>query len=786
MRYGKWRLLETNFESTLNKPETHQRISEKIGLTQNPIMDELLELMNNDYIDDSTLITDRDGDGDDEVKEQRNENVIFSVENHSKKDKGDRDTQKATRTTASDRSAPTIQSSSYLAKASIDDRLDIRMTNRLVSSNDLLELITDYDYHSPSVLSAMTLKRLNSLLQEPSQIIDPATVAGKTESLVTVGIVFSNTGTRISNKGGAFCILTIGNLNSGPCLTILLFGDAYGKYCVSCKPGKVIAVMAPKLLPANRGDTGGNGRSRDADRTVSFSVYNAGQLKIVANARDYTTCKESGCKHYVDRRNSEYCDNHRRQLKQKSKGGKQSLNRFQQVQSVHRQVSGILVDSTTRKRNLIGSSSSKKSNRFLDNTSVINTNLVHSTNPTKMTGATGSKLSNRLLRADVPKHMSKLTNRRTNSHMVNAVKPTKIASVAGLKSSNPYLSASASKRVSNLTDRKSNKGHTAHSSFPSEKKTFAKREDTAVGDNGITATSSVKWPKKAPVAGNWLEQGIAMSKQRGPTSTSGRTGFSLSRFTSKKRSAKPNSNTANARNRNKKRSINTDGEGFNGSVMIPKPSLLFKTSCTSALVTKRIVTPIVGPKAKEELIQRQAELARQIKEGGPRKCEEKGTNSIFSERRIRAPQSKLSSKGSSRKKSTEVDSFLAAMGDIDEEKIRNAKSEFANEVEADEYAKQRRKVDELEKAEASHESRNKKNKSEEKKLSRMWLCKTCGKSYFKTPKACTKAGHEVSRKFAIKDDITKDERRSELNRRNIEDGGLRVGSGIAWSSYGNR
>ncbi|KAL3919964.1 MAG: hypothetical protein SGARI_007065, partial [Bacillariaceae sp.] len=171
-------------------------------------------------------------------------------------------------------------------EASVDDLIGIRMLNRLVSSNDLLELITDHPYFPPASLSAMPLAKLNTLLLDPARIVDPATVAGKA-NLVTVGLVFSNSGTRISAKGGGFCVLNIGNFASGPCLTIFLFGDAYGKYCRTCTAGKVIAVMGPKLLPCNRKD----GKSdKYQDNPVSFSVYESGQLQIVATARDYGTC----------------------------------------------------------------------------------------------------------------------------------------------------------------------------------------------------------------------------------------------------------------------------------------------------------------------------------------------------------------------------------------------------------------------------------------------------------------------------------------------------------------
>ena len=84
----------------------------------------------------------------------------------------------------------------------------------------------------------MSLNSLSRLLIEPPSKIDPATVTGKMNA-VTVGIVFANTGTKQTTKGSAFCILEIGSFVSGPCVTVMLFGDVYSKYVRTCVPGKV-------------------------------------------------------------------------------------------------------------------------------------------------------------------------------------------------------------------------------------------------------------------------------------------------------------------------------------------------------------------------------------------------------------------------------------------------------------------------------------------------------------------------------------------------------------------
>jgi hypothetical protein len=124
----------------------------------------------------------------------------------------------------SSRSRNSSSSRSTISKpisAGVDDKLGIRMINRLVGSVDLLDLISINPYYSPASLSAMSLSGLSQILIDPPRTIDQATVCGKT-NVATVGIVFNNTGTRISQKGGAFCVLTIGSFVSGPCASVMV------------------------------------------------------------------------------------------------------------------------------------------------------------------------------------------------------------------------------------------------------------------------------------------------------------------------------------------------------------------------------------------------------------------------------------------------------------------------------------------------------------------------------------------------------------------------------------
>ena len=143
--------------------------------------------------------------------------------------------------------------------------------------------------------------------------------------------------------------------------------------------------------------------------------------------------------------------------------------------------------------------------------------------------------------------------------------------------------------------------------------------------------------------------------------------------------------------------------------------------------------------------------------------------------------------------SNTASSFLEAMGggpidDSELEIVRDAKSRFFDEINAEQYAKSREKVSELERMEASHEerSKNKKKKNNESnkpQLSKCWVCVTCGQTYKFRPKSCIISNHEVSMRREIIKAKTTTERRLNVHDKNIGDGGLKLGSGIEWDNF---
>jgi hypothetical protein len=255
----------------------------------------------------------------------------------------------------------------------------------------------------------------------------------------------------------------------------------------------------------------------------------------------------------------------------------------------------------------------------------------------------------------------------------------------------------------------------------------------------------------------------------------------------------------------KKRLINTVGCGFNGSVSIPKPNKMFQQQQTTNVTNNNVSTAALNKytltKKKGELMQQQSILAQRMKENesSSSSLNKKSNGSNLSKTTTTKNKGLSNSKKNSTKnirssnnnKSGDNNSnnaFLDAMGAIDDqEKVRNAKSQFANEVDADEYANRRRKLLELEKLEAS--SGRKKTQLEQqnnKRLTKEWHCQTCRKKFSLKPKGCFTQNHQVRTNYDIKKSTTKDEQRTKLHGKSADDDGLTLGSGLDWSDGNDR
>jgi hypothetical protein len=648
-------------------------------------------------------------------------------------------------------------SESKSMEAGIDDRLGIRMLNRNVSSVDLLDMITTNPYHSPATICAMSLARLSQLLMDPPRILDVATVCGKTH-LLTVGIVFSNTGTRISSKGGAFCVLTIGNFAAGPCVSVLLFGDVYSKNCSSCGPGKVVALLNPKLIPPREGG-GAGGKSNTT--TVSFTVHDSRQFLMVAKARDYGTCQATvsvkqpdgkwtangKCKNYIDRRQcQQYCDVHRNHQQKMALGP--SLN-----------------NKRTQKNGMTFVQQLRSEFQLPQPPRITTTPLSYT---------------------------STYKNHNSNNNFLVANHPSD-----GGAHSNPYLKPKSSASVNFAGGQQAVPMHmkrqiqtTPHNHViqkrASENAVDALRKREGLGHH----------PTSAPATGTATERSIALGII-GPNSSNNWlvTGTNKRRMPHSAIASSSTTNTTTRRSKASRASINTSGVGFDGSVAVPKPSTLFpsRTPMVAARPTPSYVVEESPVALAAGIRQHQLDLARRLKE----QQQESSSSATTSRNALsnaytgrgaavcaaakQMTKSKTSATTSGGAGTSFATSFFGTMGTQDLERVRTTKSRFANEADAEDYAKSRQAVLELEKLENS-KAHQKSSRKENAKFTKEWTCATCGgKKFSLKPNNCIAASHKVKRHLLLNKEETKADKRSQLQQKSSEDGGLRLGAGLEWS-----
>lgn len=555
-------------------------------------------------------------------------------------------------------------SSSSRAEASIDAKLGIRMIKRKIGSIDLLDLVSTNVYHSPAVLVKMTTSNLNQLLQDPSPVIDAATVTGRT-NLLTIGIVFTNSGTKISKAGRAFSILEIGNLVTGPIVTVFLFGDVYSKVSNLCIPGAVVALLNPSIVPPNQNST-------SKDNALSLSVGDQRQLLLVAHAVDYAVCKGTSkakrhdgrladfpCKHHVDTRLGLYCSRHAQQGK--AMNGKTA-----------------------------------KDQSFIQKT-----------------------------RQEMPKQtmLGNLLNPDRNN-MPTLSKHNNVLQIA--PSVNPFLAKAPKNMVKGQTLQ--TKIETPPSKNPYQK---TKPKASALGINGLATRLVVAKPQ--PLTGNWLKESARTMAGH-------------------------------------KRTINKVGtSGFDGGVMVPQAHPMFRVAGPPvARIHGRSETHVIEDR-KNALLERQKSLSSALQDTTNR------PPSLAD--RLKANQPKKAPFGST--------TFFPEL-DIDMKAILNSKSRFETEAKADEYARSRKVVSELEKSEEREMQKVAKKTENHKlmtKVRREWHCVNCKRTSGINPKMCARLGHVVKFKRHIEETKTLTEQRLQLQDKSVEDGGITLGAGVEWTKF---
>jgi hypothetical protein len=536
----------------------------------------------------------------------------------------------------------------------VDAKLSIRMLNRKIGSIDLMDLLSTSPYHSPSALVSMTTGQLNQILQDPSPVADIANLTGRA-NLLTIGIVFTNTGTRISKTGRAFSIIEIGNLVTGPIVTVFLFGDVYGKYNNSCLPGMVIGLIDPSFVPHNPNHSA-------KDNVISFSVSDQRQFLLVATARDFGLCKgvikfkrqdgrltECACKQHVDTRNGPFCDKHRSQGQLSHFSSKKNEKTF--LQKLKEDLPLKTTDHSMILQNTIISHTCKEVNQIVKNPFL---------NKAPKSMIKGQKV---LTRIESP--------------------PRK----------NPYIRVKSSVKESTALSLQ--------------------------GNQGVKARNFLKQPQK-----------------------------SLSN----------------------RRAVNHSGvSGLNGSVIVPKANPIFAASNTPSVRQSIPLFAVDRKGIEEEILERQRHLHSTISS----RSKPSHLSTII------APKSREGAKPQS--------SVLGNLVDIDIQKVLSAKSRFEVEVMADAYALSRNKLVELEKAEEREGKKFPCNAKTDTtlttKVRREWICVTCSRTSGIEPKMCRRLGHAVKCQRSIEESKTLTEQRLQLQGKAVEDGGIRLGAGVEWTTF---
>jgi rubrerythrin len=626
----------------------------------------------------------------------------------------------------------------------VDERVGFRISKRLVSSLDLLEMLSTHPYHSPAALSAMSLKQLNALLTDPAQVLDKATVCGKTQ-LLTVGLVFSNTGTRLSSASGkAFTIVTMGTLRTGPCVSLLLFGSAYGKFCKRLLPGQAVAILCPRVVPPKEGYAG--------DTCLSFSLNDERQIVVLGTAEDFALCQakirgknESGhwvaearrCRNFVDTTVCLYCQSHRKLANVKSsvRGSSSATVSSSTRMDGLRQEAGFSAHSTSHVKNL-------RDGRIL----------------TLPTQAQILPFSSRFSQAPA------VARRGGATHPVS-LPQSNTSGLRPLTRQGPRTMATSSLSANRGASALSN------SILNPRQHPVCSRPATTVPSAGrsIASTLSTKPSMTNPYARPTLQTKsaerlpanpiVTPAANRRPVGSEQGTKVNLGDLLL---SSKRSKNSGNGSSVKKARTtLNMDVAGFNGSVLVPKPKGRLAATSISQSHGAR-VQPQQHAKDTATIRERQRDLAAKMQNTTPR----------------------ATSSGRKAASSSSNEGWCVPLDDGERERLLNIKSAFATEADAENFAASRRTVVELEKEE-ERRMKTKKQKNdaaeEDRMIRKTWRCNTCHNSFSKRPNRCFHQGHDVAVARDLRQTASKDKTRTTLSNKASEDGGLKLGSGLDWS-----
>ena len=235
----------------------------------------------------------------------------------------------------------------------------------------------------------------------------------------------------------------------------------------------------------------------------------------------------------------------------------------------------------------------------------------------------------------------------------------------------------------------------------------------------------------------------------------------------------------------RRRLVNTDTSGFNGSVPIPAPAKIFSSMNGGpnhgAFFGQPKQTRNDPFRRPEEVIEQQQLIASQLQ----------ACNKIMSLNDsliVTQPKSNaLQGKSKSMKETLKDDLFGSHFDPTERENIISAKSQFISEVEAEDYARSRRAICELEEQESKAimkaSSSNQGGNAKTPAILKEWYCIVCRKHFNQEPIRCRRLHHQVKVERNIRAVQSKADERLAMTEAKTEEGGLVLGTGLDWSRF---
>ena len=685
------------------------------------------------------------------------------------------------------KSYPTKTAAAINNNNTCDPFTGLRIVDRRTSRANMVEAFSCLTYKSCSMLAAASRAEWNT-----NYLVDGGggngPPSGKT-NLATCGILTGDTSSRLSKTGKAFAILSLGDLPSSmhasgsassnsankinASITVFLFGDALGvlrsnkKYMNS---GWAVAVLGPNVMPPRDGDKNGGGAT-----SITLSVCDPKQILPIGKAADVDRCKgtmkmrvksdygrasweDVRCNTLIDLRLcGGYCQTHRRHgLSSSGNGGtnKSSNNngnvtfmQRQRMQNIIPMNGGAGLQANARNKTLGQAPSHLGTGGRVAPSSLSEALAQSDLFEPAPTLAPASKTQ---FLKHAPLHMKQKPSYASK----NANNVAAAANTRATKATNPYLTDKIGQRSQDFMSTK------------------RKDQQDILGE---------ALERKRLRSGN-----LQMSKKS--TLKSG-----------------PNS-------KRPCRVLTT--EGYDGAVQVPKPSAVLFKRRVGTLAAMATPSPTVNPHA---ILEKQRYMAGLLRE-------EKGVivgasavvgkkKIVFNKDSLARSKQKILAKGgtkslpthSSRSESfrqiNKVDDFASAFGDtssssgqsFDREAIFNAKSKFASAANAQEYARARSVLQDLEAREEGGTKRGKnsdRNSGKSKPTASIattgWACRTCKKTTPFKPVSCIRSRHDVRQKRELKEgakSLGTRKERLERHGKDSEEGGLILGAGVEWSGY---